>query len=163
VVLGISEAGEQRHQPTRLPAVGDHVQIGVVTLAELNGITVLAHGQAAEQPQGQALGARTTRHSPAGCHVLDEPLSDVVEPRRCDPMTMDLPAPTTYNRSAYAVRARARLRKPVSSQHERSQMPSLLPNVDPDGLLEYSVVYTDRAVNHMSKAFQSGASAMPSS
>ena len=33
-------------------------------------------------------------------------------------------------------------------------MPSLLPNVDPDGLLEYSVVYTDRALNHMSKAFQ---------
>jgi len=33
-------------------------------------------------------------------------------------------------------------------------MPSLLPNVDPDGLLEYSVVYTDRAVNHMSKTFQ---------
>jgi len=33
-------------------------------------------------------------------------------------------------------------------------MPSLLPNVDPDGLLEYSVVYTDRAVNHMSNAFQ---------
>ena len=33
-------------------------------------------------------------------------------------------------------------------------MPGLLPNVDPDGLLEYSVVYTDRAVNHMSKAFQ---------
>jgi len=26
--------------------------------------------------------------------------------------------------------------------------------VDPDGLLEYSVVYTDRAVNHMSKRFQ---------
>jgi len=33
-------------------------------------------------------------------------------------------------------------------------MPSLLPDVDPDGLLEYSVVYTDRAVNHMSHAFQ---------
>nr|WP_218951372.1 aminotransferase class V-fold PLP-dependent enzyme [Eoetvoesiella caeni] len=33
-------------------------------------------------------------------------------------------------------------------------VPSLLPNVDPDGLLEYSVVYTDRAVNHMSHAFQ---------
>jgi aspartate aminotransferase-like enzyme len=30
----------------------------------------------------------------------------------------------------------------------------LLPNVDPDGLLEYSVVYTDRALNHMSRAFQ---------
>ena len=33
-------------------------------------------------------------------------------------------------------------------------MPGLLPNVDPDGLLEYSVVYTDRALNHMSRAFQ---------
>ncbi len=33
-------------------------------------------------------------------------------------------------------------------------MPGLLPNVDPDGLLEYSVVYTDRALNHMSQAFQ---------
>jgi aspartate aminotransferase-like enzyme len=33
-------------------------------------------------------------------------------------------------------------------------MPGLLPTVDPDGLLEYSVVYTDRAVNHMSKTFQ---------
>ncbi|HUH41210.1 MAG TPA: aminotransferase class V-fold PLP-dependent enzyme, partial [Castellaniella sp.] len=33
-------------------------------------------------------------------------------------------------------------------------MPGLLPDVDPDGLLEYSVVYTDRAVNHMSRAFQ---------
>jgi aspartate aminotransferase-like enzyme len=34
-------------------------------------------------------------------------------------------------------------------------MPGLLPNVDPDGLLEYSVVYTDRAINHMSGVFQS--------
>jgi len=25
-------------------------------------------------------------------------------------------------------------------------MPGLLPDVDPDGLLEYSVVYTDRAI-----------------
>ena len=33
-------------------------------------------------------------------------------------------------------------------------MPALLPNVDPDGLLEFSVVYTDRALNHMSKRFQ---------
>jgi aspartate aminotransferase-like enzyme len=33
-------------------------------------------------------------------------------------------------------------------------MPGLLPDVDPNGLLEYSVVYTDRAVNHMSAAFQ---------
>jgi aspartate aminotransferase-like enzyme len=34
-------------------------------------------------------------------------------------------------------------------------LPGLVPNVDPDGLLEYSVVYTDRALNHMSEAFQS--------
>jgi len=34
-------------------------------------------------------------------------------------------------------------------------MPGLLPHVDPDGLLEYSVVYTDRAINHMSGVFQS--------
>lgn len=33
-------------------------------------------------------------------------------------------------------------------------MPALLPDVDPDGLLEYSVVYTDRALNHMSDSFQ---------
>jgi len=34
-------------------------------------------------------------------------------------------------------------------------MPGLLPHVDPDGLLEFSVVYTDRSLNHMSKSFQS--------
>ena len=34
-------------------------------------------------------------------------------------------------------------------------MPGLLPDTDSDGLLEYSVVYTDRAVNHMSASFQS--------
>ncbi len=33
-------------------------------------------------------------------------------------------------------------------------MPGLLPHVDPDGLTEYSVVYTDRALNHMSQRFQ---------
>jgi len=33
-------------------------------------------------------------------------------------------------------------------------MPGLLPDIDPDGLLEFSVVYTDRALNHMSKRFQ---------
>jgi alanine-glyoxylate transaminase / serine-glyoxylate transaminase / serine-pyruvate transaminase len=33
-------------------------------------------------------------------------------------------------------------------------VPGLLPNVDPDGLLEYSVVFSDRTLNHMSQAFQ---------
>jgi aspartate aminotransferase-like enzyme len=32
-------------------------------------------------------------------------------------------------------------------------MPGLLPNVDPSGLLEFSVVYTDRSLNHMSQQF----------
>ena len=33
-------------------------------------------------------------------------------------------------------------------------MPALRPDIDPDGLLEYSVVYTDRSLNHMSQVFQ---------
>lgn len=33
-------------------------------------------------------------------------------------------------------------------------MPALRPDIDPDGLLEYSVVFTDRSLNHMSQAFQ---------
>ena len=33
-------------------------------------------------------------------------------------------------------------------------MPGLIPTIDPDGLLEFSVVYTDRALNHMSQRFQ---------
>ena len=34
-------------------------------------------------------------------------------------------------------------------------MSGLRPEVDPEGLLEFSVVYTDRALNHMSQSFQS--------
>ena len=33
-------------------------------------------------------------------------------------------------------------------------MPALRDDIDPNGLLEYSVVYTDRALNHMSGSFQ---------
>ena len=33
-------------------------------------------------------------------------------------------------------------------------MPALLPDIDPDGMLEFSVVFTDRSLNHMSTAFQ---------
>ncbi|MEO6153784.1 MAG: aminotransferase class V-fold PLP-dependent enzyme [Croceibacterium sp.] len=33
-------------------------------------------------------------------------------------------------------------------------MSGLRPEIDPDGLLEYSVVFTDRSLNHMSQAFQ---------
>lgn len=34
-------------------------------------------------------------------------------------------------------------------------MAGLLPDVDPNGLLEFSVVFTDRSLNHMSQSFQS--------
>ncbi|WP_112874337.1 aminotransferase class V-fold PLP-dependent enzyme [Paracoccus endophyticus] len=33
-------------------------------------------------------------------------------------------------------------------------MPGLRPDVDPDGLMEFSVVFTDRSLNHMSQRFQ---------
>ncbi len=33
-------------------------------------------------------------------------------------------------------------------------MPALLSHIDPDGLEEFSVVFTDRSLNHMSRAFQ---------
>jgi len=39
-------------------------------------------------------------------------------------------------------------------QSSEDSMPGLLSDVDPDGLLEYSVVYTDRSLNHMSSSFQ---------
>lgn len=35
-----------------------------------------------------------------------------------------------------------------------ASVPGLLPDVDREGLLEYSVVYTDRSINHMSQLFQ---------
>ncbi|MBA1202825.1 alanine--glyoxylate aminotransferase family protein [Pseudomonas capeferrum] len=33
-------------------------------------------------------------------------------------------------------------------------MSKLYPSIDPEGLIEYSVVYTDRSLNHMSQSFQ---------
>jgi aspartate aminotransferase-like enzyme len=41
----------------------------------------------------------------------------------------------------------------LNSRRE-TNVPALLPQPDPDGLLEYSVVYTDRALNLMSQRFQ---------
>src|ERR1035437_6948896 len=59
---------------------------------------------------------------------------------------------------AFCLLARARFRQSHAmlayQLHKESPMPGLLPHVDPDGLLEFSVVYTDRALNHMSNAFQ---------
>jgi aspartate aminotransferase-like enzyme len=48
----------------------------------------------------------------------------------------------------------ATLRLTLSEFEKEPPMPGLLPDVDPDGLLEFSVVYTDRSLNHMSKSFQ---------
>jgi aspartate aminotransferase-like enzyme len=44
-----------------------------------------------------------------------------------------------------------RVQNPVILENHLS---GLLPDVDPDGLLEFSVVFTDRSLNHMSKQFQ---------
>ena len=41
-----------------------------------------------------------------------------------------------------------------SSSWREKPMSEIFPTIDPDGLLEYSVVYTDRSLNHMSQAFQ---------
>jgi aspartate aminotransferase-like enzyme len=49
---------------------------------------------------------------------------------------------------------RVRMQAVTTTQMGEIAMPGLLAEVDPDGLLEYSVVYTDRAVNHMSGTFQ---------
>jgi len=40
------------------------------------------------------------------------------------------------------------------NNREEANMPGLRPDVDPDGLLEYSVVFTDRSLNHMSQLYQ---------
>ncbi len=40
------------------------------------------------------------------------------------------------------------------AKEEIPAMTALLDNVDPDGLLEYSVVFTDRSLNHMSMQFR---------
>ena len=39
-------------------------------------------------------------------------------------------------------------------ENRKPAMTALFDHVDPDGLLEYSVVYTDRSLNHMSQSFQ---------
>lgn len=51
-----------------------------------------------------------------------------------------------------ADRLRSKLLKPEAKRMTPADIYSK--SADPDGLLEYSVVYTDRALNHMSKAFQ---------
>ena len=38
----------------------------------------------------------------------------------------------------------------------REAVMALLKDIDPTGLDEFSVVFTDRSLNHMSKAFQAG-------
>ncbi len=43
---------------------------------------------------------------------------------------------------------------PARRKSEELTMPGLKANIDPDGLLEFSVVFTDRSLNHMSQRFQ---------
>jgi len=47
-----------------------------------------------------------------------------------------------------------RARRATKKTNGERNVPALLPQPDPLGFLEYSVVYTDRALNHMSQRFQ---------
>jgi aspartate aminotransferase-like enzyme len=47
-----------------------------------------------------------------------------------------------------------RARRATKRTNGERNVPALLPQPDPLGFLEYSVVYTDRALNHMSQRFQ---------
>jgi hypothetical protein len=64
-LLRIAAAGEQRHQRPCLLGTGDHVEVGVVALAEHVRAAVLAHRQTAEQPQREALRARSVDQAAA--------------------------------------------------------------------------------------------------
>jgi aspartate aminotransferase-like enzyme len=57
----------------------------------------------------------------------------------------------TRQLSQYLTGARNR---PNGAAVKETRMSGLRPEIDPDGLLEYSVVFTDRSLNHMSLAFQ---------
>ena len=72
---------------------------------------------------------------------------------------MPLPWQAPARARRYAPRQRIRLlascrRVGPASPRQETPMSQLHPAIDPDGLLEYSVVFTDRSLNHMSKAFQ---------
>jgi aspartate aminotransferase-like enzyme len=58
------------------------------------------------------------------------------------------------NPPTWAILAARRGCRAHSIKQEKIAMAALLPQPDPQGLLEYSVVYTDRALNHMSLNFQ---------
>ena len=42
----------------------------------------------------------------------------------------------------------------TKGRNHANNIPAPRPEIDADGLLEYSVVYTDRSLNHMSQKFQ---------
>src|SRR5690554_381573 len=70
-------------------------------------------------------------------------------PRRGGPVRSD------RRREGVCLGARRAIPKTERSDSpEEMPMTALLPNVDPDGLQEFSVVFTDRSLNHMSQAFQ---------
>ena len=62
----------------------------------------------------------------------------------------------SWHKSAHWRYARVLRRQPAKPDvfKEKNDVTALLPQPDPEGLLEYSVVYTDRALNHMSQRFQ---------
>jgi aspartate aminotransferase-like enzyme len=61
---------------------------------------------------------------------------------------------TTEEEHRYNLLVRGKAAHLLATIIPLTPMAGLLPHIDPDGLLEYSVVYTDRALNHMSLRFQ---------
>jgi aspartate aminotransferase-like enzyme len=60
----------------------------------------------------------------------------------------------TARGAACGHRAKLAVRGNATPHLPEPDMPGLRPDVDPQGLLEYSVVFSDRGLNHMSQAFQ---------
>ena len=63
-------------------------------------------------------------------------------------------AAATAGRESSSAAAAVRRIVQLSKHIAPAGVGGLLPDVDPDGLREYSVVYTDRTLNHMSAKFQ---------
>src|SRR6056297_1634891 len=78
--------------------------------------------------------------------------------RMCSCQRNAAPAPSARREAGHPRTCTASCAQP----NRRCNMTALLDTVDPDGLLEYSVVFTDRSLNHMSQSFQAVMRDIPS-
>jgi len=83
-------------------------------------------------------------------------MSTLRAPARAQPVRLAVAAPAAFSGvQKHGFSTAAALQPAVRVPAQGEKMGSLIENgPDPNGLLEYSVVYTDRSLNHMSQAFQ---------